>query len=73
MQFLYERIASALRNLVQKYLCAEEPEERRKRLREQALAEIDAKMLPILQMRVAMQQWEHDLPTPGRDCERQAA
>jgi hypothetical protein len=49
----YERIAEALESLSQKYLFSEDPEERRNRLREEALAEIDATVLPILQMRVA--------------------
>ncbi|MFZ1109454.1 MAG: hypothetical protein WAN43_14075 [Rhodomicrobium sp.] len=55
MHHLYETVALALKNLSQKYLYDEDPEERRNRLREEALTQIDAKILPILQMRLAVQ------------------
>jgi hypothetical protein len=72
MHLLYERVALALGNLSQRYLYDEDPEERRERLREEALTQIDAKMLPILQTQLAMQGWELELPK-DRVCERQAA
>ncbi len=61
MHVLYERIASALGGLWRKVLSDEDPEERRKRLREEALKEIDAGLRPILKLRFAMQEWERDL------------
>jgi hypothetical protein len=70
MHTIYERIALALGNLSRKYLCDEDPEERRLQLREDSLKEVDAKLLPILQMRLVMQAWECDLK---KDRERQAA
>lgn len=51
MQSLYDRVALALGELSRTYLCDEDPDERHTRLREEALVEIDATLLPILQLR----------------------
>ncbi len=54
MHRLYETITQALASWTRKYLCDEDPDERRARLREEALKEIDAELLPLVQLRLAM-------------------
>ncbi len=51
MLYLYERIAQVLSSVSRKYICDEDPDERRERLRREALAEIDAGIVPIVQLR----------------------
>jgi len=61
MRLLYEQFMLRLNNWTRRYICDEDPDERRKRLRAEALKEVDAQVLPAVQLRVAMQDWERDL------------
>ena len=54
----YEQITQALGRLFRKYIYGEDPDERRKRLHEEALREIDAQLPYTVQMRLAMRVWE---------------
>lgn len=71
MRYVSERIAKVLGGLSRGYFCDEDPDERRERLRGEALAEIDAQILPIVQLRLAMQEWaeENERANPGRSKE----
>ena len=56
----YQWISQALGVLSLAYVCDEDPDERRARLREGALREIDAQILPVVQLKMAMQPWSHE-------------
>ncbi len=55
MFIIYKKITQFLNRLSRNYICDEDPDERRTRLREEAMREIDAQVLPVVQMRLAMQ------------------
>ncbi len=55
MRIFYGKVAQALGALSRKWICDEHPDERRARLREEALEEIDAQVLPIVHRRLATQ------------------
>ena len=63
---MHEQITQALGELFRKYICGEDPDERRKRLHEEAMREIDAQLPYTVQMRLAMRAWEHNRQTPLR-------
>ncbi len=54
-----------------RYICDEDADERRKRLCEEALGQIDAQLLSAIRARIAEQEWTSDLESQGR--ERRAA
>ena len=50
----YQQVKQALSDWSRRYISDEDPDERRSRLREQALEEIYAQVLPVVQLRMAM-------------------
>ncbi len=54
MRSLYQKMKVALSNWSRRYVCSEEPDERLKRLEREAIAEINAQLLHVVQLRMAM-------------------
>ncbi len=50
----YQQLKQALSDWSCRYISDEDPDERRSRLRQQALEEIYAQVLPVMQLRMAM-------------------
>ncbi len=49
-----QQVKQALSDWSRRYISDEDPDERRSRLRQQALEEINAQVLPVIQLRMAM-------------------
>ncbi len=69
MRMLFEQFGQALGESWRRYICDEDPDERRKRLHKQALKEIDAKLLSIIKSQITMQEWTSDLQRQDRELE----
>ena len=54
MRSFYEKMKAALNSWSRRYVCDEDPDERRKRLQRQSLEEIYAQLAHIVQLRMAM-------------------
>ncbi len=54
MRPFYEKMKVALSNWSRRYVCDEDPDERRQRLQQQASEEIHAQLLYVVQLRMAM-------------------
>ncbi len=55
MRSLYEKMKMALSDWSRRYVCDEDPDERRRRLQQEAFEEIHAQALHVVQLRMAMQ------------------
>jgi len=66
---LFGRMKQAFGEWSRRYICDEDPDERQMRLKAEALQEINAQILPVLQLRMAMHRACESEPESKRELE----